>query len=154
MMTTQQKELSKIACVPKGKSTKKFPEIMDTDGILSYPTLFNDTVAGLVLLVSMSPVFGEPILLPVNHCLTDIAALKNKSTIKVIKNNKTVKKQICIKEELYNNAPFNFIGITAGAQLYFAPGSLEKKRNPFNNKRILEDALLPAVLQTWMSVNF
>ena len=153
-MTAKQEELSKIACVSKGESTKNFPKIMDADGVLSYPTLSNGTVAGLALLVPMSPVFGEPISLPVNYRPTDIAALRKKYTTKVIENNKTVMKPICIKEELYNNAPFDFVGITAGAQLYFAPGSLEKKRNPFNNKRILEDTHLPGFLQAWMSLDF
>ena len=73
---------------------------MNANGVLSYPTLSNGTVAGLTLLVPMSLVFKEPILLPVNHLLTDIAALRKKSTIKLIENNKTFKKQICIKEEL------------------------------------------------------
>ena len=113
----------------KRRIKKCLPEIIDSNGVLSYLTLSNGTVAGLALLVPMSPVFGEPILLPVNHCLTDIAALRQKSTTKVIENNKTVMKPICIEEELYNNAPFEFVGITAGAQLYFALGSLEKKRN-------------------------
>ena len=76
MMTAKQEELSKIACVPQGESTKDFPETMDADDFLSYPTLSNGTVAGLDLLVLMSPVFGEPILLPANHCPTGIAALK------------------------------------------------------------------------------
>ena len=98
MMTAKQEELSKIACVPKGESTKDFPEIMDADGVLSYPTLSNGNVTRLSLLVLMPPVFGEPILLPVSHRLTDITALRKKSTTKVIENNKTVVKPICIKK--------------------------------------------------------
>ena len=49
---------------------------MEADGVLSYPTLSNDTVVGLALLVPMYLVFGELILLPVNHCPTDIVTLK------------------------------------------------------------------------------
>ena len=63
-------------------------------------------------------------------------------------------KPICIKEELYKNAPFDFVGITARLQLYFAPGSLKKMEKPSNNKSSLKDAHLPGVLQSWMSVNF
>ena len=96
----------------------------------------------------MSVVFEEPILLPVNHRPTDIVALRNQSETQVIKNYKTVKKPICIKEELYNNALFDFVGIAAGLQLYFAPGSLKKMENPYNNKSILKDAHLSGVLQS------
>ena len=117
MMKAQKEERSNIASVLTGELTNNFPEIIDANGVLSYPTLSNGTVARLALLVLMSVVFGEPILLPVNHCSTDIAALRKQSVTQVIKNNKTVKKLICIKEELYNNAPFDFVGITAGAQL-------------------------------------
>ena len=153
-MTAKQEKLSKIACVLKGESTKDFPKIMDANSVLSYPTLSNGTVARLALLVPMSPVFGEPISLPVNHRPTYIAALIKNSTTKLIDNNKMFMKKICIEEELYNNAPFDFVGITAEAQLYFAPGSLKKKENPFTDKNILENTHLPGFLQTWMPVDF
>ena len=94
MMKAQQEKLSNIACVLTAESTKSFPEIIDFNGVLSYPTLSNGTVAGLALLVPMLVVFGEPILLPVNYCPTDIAALRKQSKTQVIKNDNTVKKQI------------------------------------------------------------
>ena len=77
MMKSQHDELSIIASYLAGESTKDFPEIINVNGALSYPTLSNGTMAGLALLVPMSVVFGEPILLPVNHCSTDIVALKS-----------------------------------------------------------------------------
>ena len=127
---------------------------MNANGVLYYPTLSNGTVAGLALLVPMLVVFGEPISLPVNHCPTDIAALRKQSETQVIDNNKTFKKPICIKEELYNNASFDFVGITAGLQLYFASRSFKKLEKPYKDKSILEDDCLPVFLQSWMFVNF
>ena len=123
-----------------------FSEIIEADGVLSYPTLSNGTVSGLALLVPMSVVFGDPILLPVNHCTTDISALIKQSETQVIENKKTVKKPICIEKELYKSAPFDFVGITAESQLYFVPGLLKTMDNPYNNKSILKDAHLPEVL--------
>ena len=113
MMKAQQEELLNIASVLTGESTKDFPEIINANGFLSYPTLSNGTMAGLALLVPMSVVFEEPILLPVNHFPTDITVLRKQSVTQVTKSNKTVKKLICIEEELYKNAPFDFVGITA-----------------------------------------
>ena len=75
---------------------------------------------GLSLLVPMLPDFGEHISLPVNHYKTDVAAIQKKSTIKVIEKEVEVSKPICIKDKLYNHALFDFVGITAGAQLYFS----------------------------------
>ena len=53
MMKSQQEELTNIAKVLKGDTTKEFPEIVDANGVLSYPTSSNGTVSGLALLVSM-----------------------------------------------------------------------------------------------------
>ena len=117
MMTRKQNKLVNVHLVPQEESKLDFPEIFDANGVLSYPTSSNRTVAGLSLLVPMSPGFGEPISLCVNHRLTDIAAIRKKSTTKVIKREEKVFKPICIKEKLYNQALYDFFGITAGAKL-------------------------------------
>ena len=80
------------------------------------------------MLVPMSPGFGELISLPVNYRPTDLAAIRKKKTTNVIEEEATVSKPICIEDELYKNAPFGFIRITAGSQLYFAPRSIKKKK--------------------------
>ena len=65
-----------------------------------------------------------------------------------------VSKPICIKDKLYNKALYDFVGITAGAQLYFAPGSIKRKERPTVDKSLLGEDYLPGLLKTWMSVNF
>ena len=85
MMTRKQNELVDVHLVPQEESKLYFPDIFDADGVLLYPTLSSGTVAGLSLLVPISPGFGEPISLCVNHRPTDIAAIRKKSTTKVIK---------------------------------------------------------------------
>ena len=117
MMTRKQNELVDVHLVPQEESKIEFPDIFDANGVLSYPTLSSGTVTGLSLLVPMSPGFGEPISLRVNHLPTDIASIRKKSTTKVIEREEKRFLLICIKDKLYNQAPYDFVGITAGAQL-------------------------------------
>ena len=77
-----------------------------------------------------------------------------KSTTKVIENEVEVSKPICIKDKLYNKALCDFVGITAGTQLYFALGSIKRKERPTVDKSLLGEDYLPGLLQTWMSVDF
>ena len=100
MMNAQQEELLKVDHVPQAGFDNDIPHVFDADGVLSHPTSSSGTVAGLSLLVPMSPGFGEPISLPVNHCKTDLASIRKKSTLNVIKEEVTVSKPICIKDEL------------------------------------------------------
>ena len=97
MTNAQQEELSKISHVPQAGFDNDIPHFLDADGILSYPTFSSGTVAGLSLLVPMSPGFGEPISLPINYRPTDLATIRKKSTINVIKEEVTASKPICIK---------------------------------------------------------
>ena len=154
MMTRMQKKLVDIPLLPHKESKLDFPEVFSANGILLYPTSSSGTVAGLALLVPMSLTFGKPISFPVNYRPTDLAAIRKKSTTKVIGNEVKVSKLICIKDKLYNKALYDFVGITAGAQLYFAPGSIKRKERPTVDKSLLGDNCLPGLLQTWMSVDF
>ena len=148
MMNAQQEELSKIVHVLQAGFENDIPHVSDANGVLLYPTLSRGTVAGLSLLVPMYPGFGEPISLCVNHCPTDIAVIRKKLTTKVIKREEKVFKPICIKDKLYNQAPYDFVGITAEAQLYFAPGSIKKKSRSSINKIILREDHFPGFLPT------
>ena len=85
MMTRKQNEFVDIPLVPHKESKLDFPAIYDVNGVLSYSTSSSGTVAGLALLVPISPVLREPISLRVNHRTTDVAAIQKKSTTKVIK---------------------------------------------------------------------
>ena len=122
-----QNELVDIPFVPHKESKSNFPEVYNADAVLSYPTSSSGTVEGLALLVPMMLTFGEPISLPVNYRPTDLAAIQKKSTTKAIENEEKVSKPICIKDKLYNKALYDFVGITAGAQLYFALGLIKRK---------------------------
>ena len=146
MMTRKQNEPVDVHLVPHKKSKSYIPDIFDADGVLLYPTLSSGTLAGLSLLVPTSPGFGEPISLCVNHCPTYIAAIRKKSTIEVIEREEKVSKPICIKDKLYNQAPYDFVGITAGAQLYFAPRSIKKKSRSSNDESILGEDYLSGFL--------
>ena len=140
--------------MPKEQSKLDFPDIYDANGVLLYSTSSSGTVAGLALLVSMSPVFGKPISLRVSHCTTDVAAIQKKSTTEVIEKEEKVSKPICIEDKFHNQAPYDYVGITAGAQLYFAPGPIKKKSISKIDKSILGEDCLLGLLQTWMSVDF
>ena len=78
MMTRKQNELVDVHLAPQEESKLDFSNIFDVNGVLSYPNSSSGTVAGLALLVLMSPSFGEPISLCVNHCPTEIAAIRKK----------------------------------------------------------------------------
>ena len=124
MMNAQQGSCQKLFTFHKQVLTMTF---------LTFLTLMEfcciqPVLVGLSLLVPMSPGFGEPISLPVNYRPTDLAAIRKKKTANMTEEEVTVSKPICIEDELYKNALFDFVGITAGAQLYFAPGSLKKKK--------------------------
>ena len=67
MMTRKQNEFVDIPLVPQQRSKLDFPAIYNANGVLLYSTSSSGTVAGLALLVTMSPVFGEPLSLSVNH---------------------------------------------------------------------------------------
>ena len=148
MMNTQREDLSKILYVPQAGFDNDILQVLDADEVLSYPTFSSGTVAGLPLFVPMLPGFGEPKSLPVNHCKTDVVAIRKKPIIKVIKKELAVSKPICIKDELYNHALFDFVGITAEAQLYFAPGLIKKKSRSSIDKIILGEDHLPGFLLT------
>ena len=123
--------------MPQEESKLDFPDIFDADGVLLYPTSSSGIMSGLSLLVPMSPGFGEPISFCINHCATDVAAIRKKSTIEVIEREEKVSKPICIKDKLYNQALYDYVGITTVAQLYFAPGSIKKKSISKIDKSIL-----------------
>ena len=77
-MNAKQEELSKIVHVPKSGFDNDIPHVADADGVLLYPTSSSRKVKELALLVLMSPGFGEPIFLPVNHCKTDADFIREK----------------------------------------------------------------------------
>ena len=104
MMNAQQKELSKIVHFPQAGFDNDIPYVFDANRVLLYSTSSSKTVAGLSLLVPMSPGFGESISLPVNYRPTDLAAICKKLTINVIEEEVTVSTPICIEDELYKNA--------------------------------------------------
>ena len=80
----------------------------------------------------MSPTFEEPVSLCDNNCNTDLNALQDKSKMEVIENGKYVIKKVCIEKELYKQEVFDYVGATAGAQLYFSLVTL-KKKSPHSN---------------------
>ena len=47
--------------------------------------------------------------------------------MEVIENGKNVIKKACIEKELYKHKDFDYVGATAGAQLYFSLATLKKK---------------------------
>ena len=112
-----QEELAGIPLVPQEEFKSDLPNISDADIVLLYSTSSSGTVAGLALIVPMSSTLREPISLPVNYCPTNPSAIWKKSTTKVIENEEKLSKAICIKDKLYNKALYDFVGITAGAQL-------------------------------------
>ena len=103
--------------VPVSSKYLDIPEVFDANGVIFYPTGSSGTVAGVSLLVSMSPTFGEPVSLCVNHQNTDLNALQDESEMDAIKNGKYVTKKACTEKELYQHENFDYIGATAGAQL-------------------------------------
>ena len=79
-MESNQKKLAKnIADLIVPVLSKNFdvPQVLDADGLLLYHTGSSITVAGVLLLVPMSPTFGELVSLYVNHRKTDLNALRD-----------------------------------------------------------------------------
>ena len=64
------------------------PQVLDADSVILYPTGSSSTVAGVSLLVPMSPTFGEPVLLEVNHRNTDLNALQDETDTDAIEKKK------------------------------------------------------------------
>ena len=83
------------------------PEVLGSDGVIFYPTDSSSTVSGVLLLVPMSPTFGEPVSLCVNHRNTDLNALQDESEMEVVENGKHVIKKACIEKELYKHEDFD-----------------------------------------------
>ena len=75
----------------------------------------------------MSLAFVEPVSLCVNHCDIDLNALQDESKMEVIENGKYVIKKACIEKEIYQHKGFDYVGATAGAQLYFLSARLKKE---------------------------
>ena len=103
------------------------PEVLDATGVIFYLTDSSNTVAGVSLLVPMSPTFGEPVSLCVNHRNTDLNALQDESEMEVVENGKHVIKKACIEKKLYKHKDLDYVGSTAGAQLYFSSTTLKKE---------------------------
>ena len=98
MMTRKQNEFVDIPLVPHKESKLDFPDIFDANRVLLYFTSSSGTVASLSLFVPMSPGFGESIFLRVNHCTTDVAAIRKKLIIKVIEREEKLSRTICIED--------------------------------------------------------
>ena len=127
--------------------------IMDTDDVLSYCTSFQSSVAGMSLLVPMSPIFGEPLSLPVNHRMTDLSSLKDKTTKEVVQDGKKVVKEFCIADELYGHAKLDYFIMSGGVALHYLPARLIQ-REALTNEQIVNDDISDSVIQTWMNVDF
>ena len=121
-MESRQKKLAKKITdllVPVLSKHLDVPQVLDADGVIFYPMGSSSTVAGLLLLVPMSPTFEEPVLFDFNHRNTYLNALRDETDMGVIEKGKNVIKKVCIAKELYENTEFDHMGTTAGAQLYF-----------------------------------
>ena len=91
-MESNQKKLAKqIADLIVAVLSKHFdfPQVLDADGVILYPTGSSNTVAGVQLLVPMSPAFGEPVSLDVNRRNTDLNALRDETDMEAIEKGKT-----------------------------------------------------------------
>ena len=74
--------------------------------------------------------------------------------MEVVENGKHVIKKACIDKELYKHEDFDYVGATAGAQLYFSSVTLKKREPALKYTHLCNDHLSPGPLQTWMPVEF
>ena len=128
MESNQKKLAKKVAHLIVPVLSKHFdvPQVLDADGVILYSAGSSSSVAGVLLLVLMSPTFREPVWLDVNHLKRDLNTLQDETDMDAIEKVKNVIKKACISKEVYENAEFNHVGATAGAQLYFLSARLKK----------------------------
>ena len=91
-MESIQKKLSKKIAdliVPVSSKHLDISQVLDADGVILYPTGSSSTVAGVLLLVSMSLTFGEPVFLDINPRNTDLNALQDETDMDAIEKGKT-----------------------------------------------------------------
>ena len=67
----------------------------------------------------------------------DTCQLKWKNLLEGKRNQAIAVTEENISDEIYNKALYDFVGITAGAQLYFALGSMKRNERPTVNKSLL-----------------
>ena len=79
MKSSQKKLAEKIYnfILPVSSKHLDVTQVVGANCVIFYPTGSSGTVVGVSLLVSMSPTFGELVLLCVNHRNIDLNALQN-----------------------------------------------------------------------------